>query len=342
MPKVAIIRRNGFGDLLCSYPLILYFKKYYPQTEITLFAEERNAPLLPYLPHIHKTVVIPSSGNKYLQHLFTALRYRGERFDMAISTKTSPMKLMNFFLYALGAKQRVAPVSNDWHSRLINAPIPFDEVNAKRVHQAVKVLRTVEPSYNSVPEEFFPRIEVKRPYFDHSLEGPLLMLSASTTRPTSRFDPFRYCDILNRIYAKFPFSVIVTGQPKDEPRARAILENLKVPHLLHFPRSFDEFMVWIAMSDCLFVGDGGIAHIAAALGKSQVVLFGETNPVEWAPLSCKTQVFYDPLHVNRLKDEVLEKAVTEMIYGSNSGDFNGRDSCEPFSAKEGVFQPGAR
>ncbi len=319
MPKVAIIRRNGFGDLLCAYPLVLYFKKYFPRVELTLFVEESNAPLLPYLCGLDHTVILPSKGNKYVSHLRVAWRYRKERFDMAISSKTSPMKLINFFLFVLGAKQRVAPIGNDWHRFLINKPLRFDEEEAKRVHQAVKILRTVEPSYNSVPEEFFPKIRVTAPHFNHALEGPLLLLSASTTRPTSRFDPLRYSEIVNHVYEKSPFNVVLLSQKQDEPRARAIQERLRVPHLVCFPRSFDEFMVWLDMSDFLFVGDGGIAHIAAALDKRQLVLFGETSPIEWAPLSHQARIFYDPLHVNRLSDEVLENALTEMICGRNRG-----------------------
>lgn len=317
MSKIAIIRRNGFGDLLCTYPLVLYLKKYFPSTEISLFAEERNAPLLPYLDNIDHKIILPSSGNKYLHLAKAALQYRKERYDMAISAKTSPMKLMNIFLFALGAKQRVAPVAGGWHSRLINVPIAFDEKESKKIHQALKALRTVEPTYQEVPEEFFPRIKLKSRSFEHHLQGPLLLMSASTTRPTSRFDPFRYSEVINRVYEKVPFNVLLMGQKGSEVRAQAIAQGLKVPHILHFPRTFDEFMVWLNMSDFLFVGDGGIAHLAAALGKSQVVLFGETNPIEWAPLSHKARVFYDPQHVNRLKDEALEKAVTEMICGHN-------------------------
>lgn len=318
MSKVAIVRRNGFGDLLCTYPLVLYFKKYYPETQLTLFADERNAPLLPYLDHIDQKVILPSSGNKYMQITKAALRYRKERFDMAISGKTSPMKLMNFFLFALGARQRVAPVSKGWHRFLINRPILFDEKEAKHVHQALKALRTVEPTYNAVPEEFFPTIQMNTRPFAHQLEGPLLLLNASTTRPTSRFDPFRYSEIVNRVYNKAPFSVLLLGQKKDELRARAIAQGLRVPYLLTFPRSFDEFMVWLQMSDFFFIGDGGIAHLAAAMNKKQVVLFGETNPLEWAPLSHRAHCFYDPLHVNRLKDDLLEDALTEMICGRDT------------------------
>lgn len=315
MTKVAIIRRNGLGDLLCAYPLILYFRKYFPKTELTLFADERNAPLLPYLPPLDETVIFPGKGNKYVHVVQTALAYRRRGFDMAISAKSSPMKLVNIFLYTLGAKQRVAYVGNEWHSHLINRPIPFEEKSSKCTHQAVKNLQTVEPSYQEVPEELFPRLIMppNLPQPSIPLEGPILLLSATTTRPTSRFDPFRYAEVVNRLYEEIPFNVLIIGQKKDEPRARAIQEALRVPHLLYFPRSFEEFMVLMKMSDFYFVGDGGIAHIGAAMDKPQVVLFGETNPKEWAPMSRKAVTFYDPIHVNRLSDQKLQNALLEMM-----------------------------
>jgi len=50
MKKIAVVRRNGLGDLLCAFPLINYFQKYQPDAQITLFVDKRNAPLIPYLP----------------------------------------------------------------------------------------------------------------------------------------------------------------------------------------------------------------------------------------------------------------------------------------------------
>lgn len=316
MAKVAIIRRNGIGDLLCSFPLILYFRKYFPSAHLTLFASARNAPLLPFLPPLDEVIIFPPTGNKYFQIMKTALRYRKNHYDVAISAKTSPMKLVNLFLFALGAKERIAYVEKNWHAHLINRPILFNEKEAKLKHQALKSLHTIEPSYKEVPEEFYPKLYPNNLNRSVRITGPILLLSATTTRPTSRFDPFRYAEVVNHIYSEVPpFHVLLIGEKKDAPRALAIQEALKVPHTLYFPRNFEEFMVLLNRSDYYFVGDGGIAHLGAALDKSQVVLFGETNPSEWAPLSRKARMHYDPLHVNRLSDEHLQNSLMEMMRG---------------------------
>jgi hypothetical protein len=44
-----------------------------------------------------------------------------------------------------------------------------------------------------------------------------------------------------------------------------------------------------------------------------VALFGETNPVEWRPLSTKVEVFYHPLHVDRLSDEAIFEALKRKL-----------------------------
>jgi len=302
MRKVAIVRRNGLGDLLCAFPLIAYLRAEVPQTQITLFVDESNALLLPYLPKVEEVVVFKKGKNKYLHLLQKALQYRHKKFDLAISAKTSPMQLMNVFLFALGAKKRAAYVDQRWSSKLINMPMEYEVQKMRGVHQALKTLRLVNPQLQAVPAAYYPRIDVPcQP------AGPLrLLLSASTTRSSSRFDVLRYAQLVNRLGDEgVSFVVDLLGLPGDRLRAQAIASELKVPYQIHFPQSFSEFMSLVGRSDLVFCGDGGVGHIGAAMGKKMVVLFGETKPKEWGPLGPYVTTFYDPIHVNRLSDESI-------------------------------------
>lgn len=340
MKKVAIVRRNGLGDLLCTLPLISYLQNM--QYDVTLFVDERNAPLLPYLPSLGKTVILPTKGNKYFNLLKIALRYRFKRFDIALSAKTSPMKLINLFLFVLGAKKRIAYVEPGWHRHLINAPLRFNFKESKRKHQALKVLQMMVPKFSEVPKEFYPKVIVPQKVeeqYPNLIEKklPRLLISASTTRPSNRFDETRYAAIINRLYNEVAlFEVVILGQPKDELRAKALVAQLTVPYVLHFPRNFEEFMVLMKSSDLFFVGDGGIAHIAAAMDKKVLVLFGESTPIEWAPLGMDVTTLYDPIHVNRLKDDkilaTLKAKLQEVVNGRESARNSDRlDTSQPVS-----------
>lgn len=328
MRKIAIVRRNGLGDLLCAFPLVLYFRKYFPQDRITLFVDTRNAPLLPFLPSLDQVVVFPSSGTKYWNHLKIAFEKRKEHFDLALSAKTSPMKLMNFFLFALGAKERVAYIDpRDWHHHLINRPVIYDPLKAQKLHQALKSLHLVDSTLQEIPQDLYPTLnipeEIKERYvLPPHLEGPLLLLTASTTREESRLDPDRYAALVNALHEQYSFSVLIIGQKEDAIRAEAIRKKIIAPHYVHFPRNFNEFMVLLGLSDLYFVGDGGVGHIGAALNKKSVVLFGQTDPLEWHPLSAEVTALYHPHHVNFLEDEkifsVLEKKFKEVSCGRDN------------------------
>lgn len=311
MKKIAIIRRNGLGDLLCAFPLVRYFQTREPGSSITLFVDQRNAPLLPYLPPIDEVVVLPGKGNKYINAWRTARRFRGA-FDLAVSAKTSPMKLMNLFLYWLKAKESIAYVDSSWHSRLVNRPLFYDPVIMKVKHQALKTLKMAAPHLDEIPKELFPTLRVPPTEKPFNLSSPVVLASATTTRPASRFNSQRYASLLNRLHEEEPISVVILGQDQDQNRARQIADRLKAPYLVHFPRNFEEFMLFLDAADLYFVGDGGIAHIGAALGKPAVVLYGETNPVEWRPLGSKTETFFHPVHVDHINDEAVYQALKRI------------------------------
>ncbi|CAM3889273.1 glycosyltransferase family 9 protein [Xenorhabdus thuongxuanensis] len=155
--KIAILRRNGFGDLICTQPLIKFLQKRYPNSEISLFIDSGNAELAYYLCPEINICIIPK-GNKYPAIIKTALAFRRKKFDIAISTKPTPMKLNNLFLWLLGAKKRYAVVTNKhWHTKLINYPVNQEQVNG--YHQALKVLRIFSPNENKLSPEFFPCIK---------------------------------------------------------------------------------------------------------------------------------------------------------------------------------------
>jgi ADP-heptose:LPS heptosyltransferase len=310
MEKIAIVRRNGLGDLLCAVPLYRYLQTLYPEAKFTFFVDERNAPLFRYFPDKITPVVFPKNGNKYFSHLQLALKHRGMCFDLAVSAKTSPMKLMNFFLFFLGARKRVAVAGKKWHKILINQPI----TERSNIHQALKALQMIAPNFQAIPEEFFPTLsvpnEIKEKYC-HSvhLKGPFLLLSASTTKKASRLEEETYTRLVNELEGRRPFSVLIVGKEHDRNRAEKIAEKLKVPHQVCIPENFDEFMTLLDMASLFFVGDGGMAHISAALRKKGVIFFGESSPCEWGPLSNSCSTLYHPRDVNEIDDEDFRVAL---------------------------------
>lgn len=312
MGKIAIIRRDGYGDLLHTYPLILFLKKNVANW-ITLFVSKGNVELIKYLPSVDEVICFPEKGNKYLNVLSTVWKAK-QGFDLAISGKTSPMKLMNFALFVSGAKKKRAYVDNNWHGRLVNSAVEYHEKIAA-LHQAVKGLKLVVPHLDFLPDELIPRISLSLEQYSSELpwhqKNFTLCISASTTRDENRLDPLRYARLCNAFHKKNPCQVVLLGLGKDRARAEHIAEHLEMPHRVVLP-SFDQMMVHLWLADLLLVGDGGLSHIRAAMDKPSLVLFGQTHPNLWHPMSKKTRCLFHSESVNLLGDPVILSALEKV------------------------------
>jgi ADP-heptose:LPS heptosyltransferase len=101
--------------------------------------------------------------------------------------------------------------------------------------------------------------------------------------------------------------------PKDTWLAKdlekKVLQKVKV---CITPR-LSEFIKLTSSMDICFHGEGGGMHIAAALGISQVVLFGHTSTITWAPLSDKSAVLSDRSNVNNIPQDKIINALKEKI-----------------------------
>lgn len=304
--QIGIIRRNGLGDLLCVMPLVYLCKERFPGCQVTLFVDERGAPLLPYLEGIDESVVLPAMANKYAAFVKTAWANRYKKFDLLISAKPSPMKLLNLFLYLLRGKKRIAYVDQAWHSRLINEPRSYDPKEEK--HQMVKSLRLLDPSLEAVSSNLRPRLKVK-PSF--TFDQKTVLVSVTNNRLGSTLDSDKMQRILNSI--KKPFKVVINCEPANFDRAKLLAKGLQMPYEVIPTPSFDTFISLVASCDAFLIGDGGIMHLAAALDKPQVVLFGGTKVWEWAPLSEKAICLADPHNVNFIPEETIFQALEKII-----------------------------
>lgn len=312
--KIAIFRRNGLGDTLCSIPLILRCKELMPQAKITLFLEKAGYCLAPYLKGPDEIALIPPSSNKYLEILKLAWQRGFEKFDLAISAKTSPMKLMNFSLYLTRASHRAAYITtHKWHEKLITHPRAHIPENLS--HQALQAIHLIDPEMMELPRRLHPTlqgIEKKKLFAEKAL-----FISLSNNRIGSTLSLERTASVLNTLYQFRSFAVAISCMELDFLKAKKMSSLLNMPNQIFATKQFADFLTVLHSADIIFACDGGIVHLAAALQKPSLFLFGGTKVEQWGPL-CKealtiaypghvmdipeTQIVY---HLQRLLENVL-------------------------------------
>ncbi|MDC9597084.1 glycosyltransferase family 9 protein [Xenorhabdus anantnagensis] len=312
--KIAILRRNGLGDLICTQPLIKFLQKKYPNAEINLFIDMGNAELAHYLCPKINIHIIPR-GNKYLSIFKTALAFRRKKFDIAISAKPTPMKLNNLFLWLLGAKKRYAVVTDkQWHSKLINYPVKQVQVNG--YHQALKVLRTFSSIENKLSPEFFPYIKFENVIQTAEHQSPRVLFSVSNNRKNSLINNENLTLIANKILDNYPETkFIISSYKQNTPLAEDLRARIGKNSEVVISDSLNSFLALLNSMTLIIVGDGGICHLAAALQKNLIAFYGVTMPENWAPLATEDKciIFYDPNDVNNIDLDTVYPAIFSLL-----------------------------
>ena len=308
----SIFVRSSYGDLLMTDPLIKYIKSLNINNKITLFVEDKNFQLVEFMENIDSFYKIPSKGNKYLIFIFYGLKYRKNKYDISIAAKTGIGSENGFFQYMLGAKKQISYVSKNktWTDMLVNCPIIYSEEIYHRQHYALGVLQLLDSKLTKIPDYLYPKLKIQ--VNTRNNLKPKLLISVSNNREFCRLDNETTASIINTLSKEFQFDIYIDTLKSDYDKA-ANLKKKIIQHSIICQTSFKGFIKLMnAMDICLF-GEGGSMHMAAALGVSQVVLFGHTSSTTWSPLSNTATVLNDKSNVNNIpKNKILEALKTKL------------------------------
>lgn len=327
--SVVFVRPGKIGDLICSMPLIYEFRRRFPKTKITLAVGQENAPILPFLSGYDHAITLPGNSFNLSRKKFRKMRrkYRRENlFDIAISCFPYHSRKFNRLIPAFNAKTCIAVTKYKYFTslRLPHIQIhPFKPEGEPNSHISTSVLNVVFSEFHEVPEHLYPKLHLPKnqktsntPELNKFLEKnetPLILISASNNREYSFPGIALYSDLLNTLHDERKFRALISCKTEDRIVAHAIQHRLNAPSCLVNSTDMGEYLKLLSLADLVFVGDGGIMHMAAALDKKQVVLFGRTRVVEWQPLSKKAVCLAHPTHVSKIdKQEILRALIKQL------------------------------
>lgn len=118
----------------------------------------------------------------------------------------------------------------------------------------------------------------------------------------------RFVAIANHIAAQYILSIILLGSKNDTRMLTNMSTKIAGPSMIatHFSLSQTAYIV---QQSCLIIAnDSGLLHIGAAMGTNILALFGQNDPIRFAPFGPKGQWIYHPCsngpHINVHKREI--------------------------------------
>ena len=298
MPRILIVAPNWIGDALMAQPLLARLRERLPAARIDAVAPAWVAPVLRRMSEIEEVVVAPfEHGEMHLRRRWKFGRaMRARRYDQAIVLPNSwKSALVPFFADIPVRCGYVGESRYGLLNLLYRAP-----QNGARAPMAEHYARLAEP----------PRATLKLP-----LPEPRLAVDAAQALAAAQRFGFAPPPALNAVFCPGAEYGPAKRWPAEHfARLAAALATLGVrvwllgsggdrgvcdevsaasggaATSLAGRTTLDEAVELIAASDFVVTNDSGLMHVAAALGRPQVALFGSSSPEHTPPRSARARV----------------------------------------------------
>jgi heptosyltransferase-2 len=282
LPRILVVAPNWIGDALMAQPLLVRLHEKIAGLKIDMLAPEWVAPVAQRMQQVDEVLKVPFR-HKALQlrerwKIGRALKARG--YEQAIVLpNTWKSALVPFFA---GIRLRTGYLG-EWRYGLLN--LIHEAANAS---MAAHYARLAEPPGHPVKEPLpRPRLRVQPQEVEAAKRRFGIAGRYGVFCPGAEYGPAKRWPYFAELGRRLPGEIVVLGSAKDREAAQGIHGRN-----LSGETSLDEAIALIAGADYVVTNDSGLMHVAAALDRPQVALFGSSSPRHTPPLSGAARVLW--------------------------------------------------
>lgn len=298
--RILIVGPAWVGDMVMAQSLFIRLRALHPDARIDVLAPAWTRPILERMPEVATALDMPLGhgrlGLAVRRRLGHALR--GRHYDQAIV-------LPNSWKSALVPWFANIPLRTGWRGEfrhgLLNDCRRLDREQLPLMVDRFVALAHRPGEYGS-GESPRPALHVNanncaalRARYDLSTQRPVLALCPGAEFGPSKQWPVEYFATLARRAVGRGESVWILGSAKDSQTAAALIDAVGKPAgqaCLDFTgeTSLGEVVDLLSMADAVVSNDSGLMHIASALGRPMVVLYGSTSAAFTPPLGDRVRM----------------------------------------------------
>ena len=296
--KILVIGPSWVGDMVMSQSLYISLKQEHPEAELHVIAPAWCCALLERMPEVDKAIVMPLGHGdfKLTERFRLGRRLASEGYDWAIVQPNS-LKSALIPLFA-GIKKRTGwkgesryGLLNDLRSNKRSFPLMVERYNA------LAYPKTQMIDSQSLPNLPWPSLAVDKKNqrlalseLSLDISRPVLSLCPGAEfGPSKRWPEQHYAEVAKHQIEQGK-QVWIFGSAKDIPVAETIRHSLPSQlqahcHILAGKTSLHQAIDLMALSTMVVSNDSGLMHIAAALERPLVAVYGSTSPKYTPPLA---------------------------------------------------------
>lgn len=279
MQRILVVAPNWIGDALMAQPLLARLREKRPGVEVHMLAPEWVAPVARRMPEVDEVIPVP------FRHGSLQL---GSRWRLARTLKAR-------------AYDEAIVLPNSWKSALV----PFLADIPRRTGYLGEARYGLLNRLHRKPDR-----EMRRHYArladapdgeklpDVRLRVDPVQIAATRQRfgvparyavlcPGAEYGPAKRWPYFAELSSRIGMPAVLLGSPKDADPAAGIGGTNLVGKT-----TLDEAIDLIAGAELVVSNDSGLMHVAAALGRPLVALFGSSSPEKTPPQAGRSHVLW--------------------------------------------------
>ena len=299
--RTLIVKPSSLGDVIHALPVLRLLKLHFPSSEIHWWLASNLAPLLERDPDLSGIIPFGRTDHASLRQwpeIFRRVReLRSQRFDWVIDLQG--LARSGIFAWLANGGLCIG-LDNDREGRREGAQIFYDVLAPRSppgthaVERYLSVLSVLDVPRHDHFEWLPARQDVAKgvqlKWAPHG--APWIILLPGARWESKRWPVENFCVVVRELASERPdLRFAILGGAGDRRLAQVITgTNQKACLDLTGQTSLPEMIEWIRLSQLVVTNDTGPMHVAAALRKPVLAVFGPTNPDLTGPYGQRERV----------------------------------------------------
>jgi heptosyltransferase II len=294
--KILIIAPSWVGDCMLMQPMLHRLQQRHPSASIDVLAPPWTEKLLRQMPEVHDVILNPfphGAFGLFARHRL-GVQLRDAQYGQAIVLPNSWKSALVPFFANIPLRTGFA---GEMRYGLLNDARKLSK--KKLPLMAERFAQLAEATGDEIPQPLpSPSLQVSDTQrlqtlgkFGLTLDKPVAVFCPGAEYgPAKRWPPQYYAELAQHLRAQ-DYAVWLIGSPKDKEIADTIIALGNEPcHNLCGVTDLAEAIALIACANLVVSNDSGLMHIAAALDRPLLAIFGSSSPQFTPPLSDQAQV----------------------------------------------------
>jgi len=295
--KILILKPSSLGDVIQALPVLRLLKLHFKDAEIYWWIDSALAPLLEGDPDLAGIVRFERKRWARPQHwpeMFRSIRWlRAQKFDLVIDLQCL-LRSATFAWLARGKFLVGLDETREGARGFYDLAVPRKSIHTHAVDWYLAVLPAlglpVHKNFIWLPERPAIAAEVKQKWLGKNSQfairnSRLILLQPGARWENKRWPAKYFAELVHQLGEKLPAArFAILGNGEDKPLGE-IISRAAPERCLNLcgETTLPEMIEWIRLGDLMVTNDTGPMHVAAALGKPLVALFGPTEPRRTGP-----------------------------------------------------------